>query len=187
MRPRREDTKTVLSVDRLDYTKGIPERLAAFDSFLERLPEWRGRVRMVCIAVPSRTRVETYLRLKREVDELVGRINGRYGTHDWVPVTYLYRSYPMTQLAGFYAAADVCLVTPLRDGMNLIAKEWVASKGDGPGVLVLSELAGLGARAGRGARREPLRLRRGGLGGWSRRSRCPPRSRRAATARCSPA
>ena len=148
MRPARDGTRTILSVDRLDYTKGIPERLEAFDSFLETHPEWRGRVRMLCIAVPSRTRVERYLRLKRQVDELVGRINGRWGTHDWVPVTYLYRSYPISHLAGFYAASDVCLVTPLRDGMNLIAKEWVASKGDGPGVLVLSEMAGAARELG---------------------------------------
>ena len=100
IRPPREDTRTILSVDRLDYTKGIPERLSAFESFLESHPEWRGRVRMICIAVPSRTRVETYLRLKRDVDERVGRINGKFGTHDWVPVTYLYRGYPHRSARG---------------------------------------------------------------------------------------
>lgn len=135
-------SRIVLSVDRLDYTKGIPERLAAFDTFLARHPEWRGRVRLICVAVPSRTRVERYLELMAEVDGLVGAINGRWGTVDWSPVTYLCRSVPLQSLIGMYTAADVALVTPLRDGMNLVAKEYVASRINGTGVLVLSEMAG---------------------------------------------
>jgi trehalose 6-phosphate synthase/phosphatase len=136
------DQKIVLSVDRLDYTKGIPERLMAFDSFLDEHPEWRRNVRLICVAVPSRTRVEQYLRLKHDVDRLVGEINGCWGTVDWSPVTYLYRALPVKQLVGLYSAADVALVTPLRDGMNLVAKEFVVCCTDGKGVLVLSEMAG---------------------------------------------
>ena len=134
--------RIVLSVDRLDYTKGIPERLRAFDLFLSEHPEWRGKVTLFCVAVPSRSRVWRYRELKREVDGLVGNINGRWGTVDWVPVRYLYRSLPFNLLLGLYTASDVALVTPLRDGMNLIAKEYVASRADCSGVLVLSEMAG---------------------------------------------
>lgn len=136
------DRRIVLSVDRLDYTKGIPERLCAFDEFLDRHPEWRNKVSFVCVAVPSRTRVEEYRKLKERVERLVGSINGRHGTIDWVPVRYLYRALPFHTLCGMYAAADVALVTPLRDGMNLVAKEYVAARGDTGGVLVLSEMAG---------------------------------------------
>ncbi len=137
-----DDCRIVLSIDRLDYTKGIPERLRAFDAFLEQHPEWRGRVKLLCIAVPSRSRVWRYRELKREVDELVGDINGRWGSIEWTPVRYLYRSLPFNTLLGVYAASDVALVTPLRDGMNLIAKEYVAVHAEKPGVLVLSEMAG---------------------------------------------
>lgn len=140
--------KVVLSVDRLDYTKGIPDRLRAFDELLERHPEWREKVTMLCVAVPSRTRVEEYRKLKAEVERLVGMINGRHGTIDWTPVRYLYRSLPFATLTGMYAAADVAYVTPLRDGMNLIAKEYVAARNDDGGVLVLSEMAGAARELG---------------------------------------
>jgi trehalose 6-phosphate synthase/phosphatase len=134
--------KIVLSIDRLDYTKGIPERLEAFGKFLADNPEFEDKVTMIMVAVPSRTRVEHYMQLKMKVDELVGRINGRHGTLDWMPVWYLFRSLPFNTLSALYRAADVALVTPMRDGMNLIAKEFIASKPDGDGVLILSELAG---------------------------------------------
>ncbi len=134
--------RVVLSIDRLDYTKGIPERLRAFDEFLDRYPEWRSKVTLVCVAVPSRTKVEEYRKLKEEIERLVGSINGKHGTIDWTPVRYLYRSLSFPTLSGMYAASDVALVTPLRDGMNLIAKEYVAARGDTGGVLVLSEMAG---------------------------------------------
>jgi trehalose 6-phosphate synthase/phosphatase len=134
--------KMILSVDRLDYTKGIPERLEAFEHFLRQYPEHRERVTLVVVAVPSRTAVETYAGLKKNVDELVGKINGEFGTVGWVPIWYLYRSLPFRTLAAFYKLADVALVTPLRDGMNLIAKEFCATKTESPGVLILSELAG---------------------------------------------
>jgi trehalose 6-phosphate synthase/phosphatase len=130
----------LLGVDRLDYTKGILERLLAFECFLQTYASYRGRVTFYQIAAPSRTRVRSYLELKRHVDEVVGRINGDYMRSDWVPVRYLYRSFPPERLAALYLAADAALLTPLRDGMNLIAQEfaWTSSRG----VLILSELTG---------------------------------------------
>ncbi len=142
VRERTRGRKIVLSVDRLDYSKGIPDRLRAFEGFLEQHPEWRDKVTLIAVAVPSRTRVEQYRQLKREVDELVGHINGAYSTLDWTPIRYLYRGLPFNTLMGMYAVADVALVTPLRDGMNLIAKEYVAAHAGRDGVLVLSEMAG---------------------------------------------
>jgi len=136
------ERKIILSIDRLDYTKGIPQRLEAFDTFLTNHPEYRQKVTLVMVAVPSRTEIESYITLKRQVDELVGRINGTHGTIGWVPVWYLYRSLPFYTLVSLYRVADVALVTPLRDGMNLISKEFIATKTDGKGVLILSEMTG---------------------------------------------
>ena len=136
------DRRLILGVDRLDYAKGIPERLLAFEALLERHTDWRGRVSFVQISVPSREDVPEYADLRIEVEQLVGRINGRFGEADWVPVRYLYRSYDRDVLAQLYRAADVALVTPLRDGMNLVAKEFVASRPDEDGVLVLSRFTG---------------------------------------------
>ncbi len=136
-------TRLVLGVDRLDYTKGIPERLEAFARLLIRFPEWRGRVSLVQISVPSRADVLEYQEQRYRVEASVGRINSEFGEAHWTPVRYLYRSYRRDQLSRFYRAADVCLVTPLRDGMNLVAKEFVAAQApDQPGVLVLSRFAG---------------------------------------------
>ncbi|MBN2206354.1 MAG: bifunctional alpha,alpha-trehalose-phosphate synthase (UDP-forming)/trehalose-phosphatase [Candidatus Aminicenantes bacterium] len=140
--------KIILSVDRLDYSKGIPQRLEAYELFLEKHPAWREKVTLIMIAVPSRVSVPTYAQLKKSVDESVGRINGRFGTIGWVPIWYHYRALPFESLASHYRAADVCLVTPLRDGMNLIAKEYLASRDAGDGVLVLSEMAGSAAELG---------------------------------------
>lgn len=134
--------RTILSIDRLDYTKGIPQRLLAFDAFLDMNPQYREKITLVLVAVPSRTKVEHYRLLKKELDELIGQINGKYGTIGWVPIWYLYRSLPFHKLAALYNVSDVCLVTPLRDGMNLIAKEFIATKIKGKGVLILSEMAG---------------------------------------------
>jgi trehalose 6-phosphate synthase/phosphatase len=142
MKKRVGDRKVVLSVDRLDYTKGILHRLEAFDLFLRNNPRYQNNVTLILVAVPSRTGVETYVQLKRELDEHIGRLNGQYGTIDWVPVWYLYRSLPFHALTALYNIADVALVTPLRDGMNLIAKEFIAARGDNGGVLVLSGMAG---------------------------------------------
>jgi alpha,alpha-trehalose-phosphate synthase [UDP-forming]/trehalose-phosphatase len=137
------ERRMVLGVDRLDYTKGIPERLEAFGRLLETFPEWRRTVSLIQVSVPSRSDVPEYAELRHRVENLVGRINGEHGEADWVPVRYLYRSYDRTALAQLYRSADVGLVTPLRDGMNLVAKEYVASQDpDDPGVLVLSRFAG---------------------------------------------
>ena len=134
--------KIILSIDRLDYSKGIPQRLRAFELFLERYPEWRERVSLVMVVVPSRDQVGKYKELKEEVDLLVGRINGSYGRVSWTPIYYFYRSFPLSALSAFYRMAHVALVTPLRDGMNLVCKEYIASKLDKKGVLILSEMAG---------------------------------------------
>ena len=132
----------ILGVDRLDYTKGIIERLLAFERFLERKPEYCKRVTMVLIAVPSRTKVAEYAKLKRELDELVGRIVGRFSSGGWVPIRYLYAQLSPEELVAYYQAADIAMLTPLRDGMNLIAKEFVASQLGDSSVLILSEFAG---------------------------------------------
>ena len=132
----------ILGVDRLDYTKGIPERLRAFRRLFEHRPSVRGNATFVQISSPSRTRVPEYAQEKQRVETQVGEINGLFSEGGWVPVRYLYRSFPQWELARFYREADVCMVTPLRDGMNLVAKEFVAAQGDDPGVLVLSRFTG---------------------------------------------
>ncbi|MFC1694197.1 bifunctional alpha,alpha-trehalose-phosphate synthase (UDP-forming)/trehalose-phosphatase [Candidatus Latescibacterota bacterium] len=134
--------KIILSVDRLDYTKGILQRLNSYDLFLEKYPKYKEKVMLILVAVPSRTKVEHYRELKREVDELIGRINGKHGMIGWVPIWYLYSSLPFSTLCALYNLSDVALITPLRDGMNLIAKEYIATKTNGRGVLILSEMAG---------------------------------------------
>lgn len=137
-----EGLKIILSIDRLDYTKGIPQRLEAFDLFLKRNPNYKGRAILIMVAVPSRTEVRRYKILKQRVDNLVGDINGRHGKIGWIPIWYLYRSFEFRDLAALYAISDAIFVTPLRDGMNLVAKEYVATKNDGNGVLILGEMAG---------------------------------------------
>ncbi len=136
------DKTIVLGVDRLDYTKGILRRIAAIERFLEREPSAREKLHFIQLAVPTRSRVESYAAYRREVNELVGRVNGQYGTGTSVPIHLLYRSVSSDELVALYSAADVMLVTPLRDGMNLVAKEYVACCVDGEGVLILSEFAG---------------------------------------------
>ncbi len=138
----REVQRSLLGVDRLDYTKGLPRRILAFERLLQRHPEVRGRVRLVQIAVPSREGVRAYQELRRKVEGFVGAVNGRYGTEAWTPIQYIGRGLSAESLAVQYRAADVMLVTPLRDGMNLVAKEFCATRTDEDGVLVLSELAG---------------------------------------------
>jgi trehalose 6-phosphate synthase/phosphatase len=140
--------KVVLSIDRLDYTKGIPERLEAFDAFLENNPQWRGNVTLVLAVTPSRDNVYEYQVLKKEIDELVGRINGKYSTIDWNPILYVHQTLPFHALAAMYIMADVALITPIRDGMNLIAKEYIAASSNGLGVLILSEMAGAARELG---------------------------------------
>ncbi|HLX37656.1 MAG TPA: trehalose-6-phosphate synthase [Candidatus Binataceae bacterium] len=132
----------VLGVDRLDYTKGILERLLGFERFLERNPHYHKRVTLVLIAVPSRTKVAEYAALKRQLDKAVGRVVGRFSSDGWVPIRYLYTQFGAEDLVSYYQAADVALLTPLRDGMNLVAKEFVASHPADDAVLILSEFAG---------------------------------------------
>ena len=135
-------SKLILSIDRMDYTKGIPARIRAFEYFLNKYPEYREKVRLVMLAVPSRSNVPQYQMLKKEADELVGRVNGQFATIDWTPIWYFYRSMPFEDLVDLYASSHVALISPLRDGMNLVAKEYVATRVNGDGVLLLSEMAG---------------------------------------------
>lgn len=136
------DSKLVLSVDRLDYSKGILHRMEGFYRFLKKHPEYIGKISMAMIIVPSRATVEQYSTLKNNIDEMIGRINGEYSTINWTPVYYFYHAFSFEELIAMYSIADIALVTPLRDGMNLVAKEYLAVKRDKPGVLILSEMAG---------------------------------------------
>lgn len=134
--------KLIISIDRLDYSKGLPMRLKAFELFLEKHEEFQEQVSLIMVVVPSRDNVLQYKELKEEVDLLVGRINGKFGKMNWTPIHYFYRSFTPESLSAFYRMAHVALVTPMRDGMNLVCKEYIASKLDKTGVLILSEMAG---------------------------------------------
>jgi trehalose 6-phosphate synthase len=143
------DRRILVGVDRLDYTKGIVERLLGFEEFLRKSPSWRNRVVFLQVAAPSRTQLPAYREEKARVESLISRINGELGEHDWMPVRYLHRSYSHEFLARIYREADAALVTPLRDGMNLVAKEFVAAQDPAnPGVLVLSRTAGAAEELG---------------------------------------
>jgi alpha,alpha-trehalose-phosphate synthase [UDP-forming] len=143
--------KLLFGVDRLDYTKGILERIRAIDLLLEDNPELHEKIRLVQVVVPSRENVERYSRLKSEIESLVSRVNGKYATANWAPVNYLYRSISRNELVALYRSADVMLVTSLRDGMNLVAKEFCAARDDAQGVLILSEFAGAATELRNGA------------------------------------
>jgi trehalose 6-phosphate synthase/phosphatase len=136
------DIQITVGVDRLDYTKGIPERLKAFGYFLRKYPEFHRKVELIQIVVPSREGIPRYDQLKREVERLVTHVNGEFSEPGWVPINYIYRSVPRDELIAVYRAADVALITSLKDGMNLVAKEYCAAKTEVNGVLVLSEFAG---------------------------------------------
>jgi trehalose 6-phosphate synthase/phosphatase len=137
-----DGTKLILSIDRLDYTKGILQRLQAFEMLLQQNPGYVGKMALYMIIVPSRDNVPQYRDLRDEIDKFVGSINGRYRTMEWQPVVYFYRSFPPEELSALYSKADICLVTPMRDGMNLVCKEYIASRVNDDGVLILSEMAG---------------------------------------------
>jgi trehalose 6-phosphate synthase/phosphatase len=137
-----ENHRIILGVDRLDYTKGLIQRILGYERFLERNPNAHRNVTLVLIAVPSRTKLRDYSELKRQVDEQVGRIIGRYSGEGWVPIRYLYTQFETEELVQYYQASDVALLTPLRDGMNLVGKEYAASHPADDGVLILSEFAG---------------------------------------------
>jgi trehalose 6-phosphate synthase len=141
----------VLGVDRMDYTKGIPERLQAFRILLERFPELRHQITLVQIVVPSRSEIPDYQDLRQEVELLVSQINGQFTQPGWVPIHYMYRSVQRQELLAYYRAADVALITPLKDGMNLVAKEFCAAQADKRGVLILSEFAGASSELRHGA------------------------------------
>lgn len=134
--------KLIISIDKLDYTKGIPQRIRAFERFLQTYPEYQGKVSLIVQAIPSGETSESYYNLKSKVDELVGRINGNYGSITWTPVRYLNQEFSMDERIDLYSLSDIALILPIRDGMNLVAKEFVASRHNGEGVLILSELAG---------------------------------------------
>lgn len=150
--------KLLVGVDRLDYIKGIPRRLLSVEKLLVDHPELRGKIRLVQVIVPSRTKVESYARYRRQIDEIVGRINGAYATVNNVPIHHMHQSIPEAQMVALYCAADVMLVTSTRDGMNLVAKEFVASRIDEDGVLVLSELVGAAAELGEAIQINPYDL-----------------------------
>lgn len=134
--------KLIISIDKLDYTKGIPQRIRAFERFLQVYPEYQGKVSLIVQAIPSGETSESYFNLKSKVDELVGRINGNYGSITYTPVRYINQEFTMDERIDLYSLSDIALILPLRDGMNLVAKEFIASRHNGEGVLILSELAG---------------------------------------------
>lgn len=136
----------VLGLDRLDYTKGVPERLRAFHLALQRYPELHRKVTLIQIVIPSRERVPEYQELKGRIERLVAQINGEFTQSGWVPIHYFFRTVEWAELLSYYRAADVALVTPLKDGMNLVCKEYCACQTDGNGVLILSEFAGAAAQ-----------------------------------------
>ena len=138
----REHEKIILSIDRLDYSKGIIQRLQAYELLLQTMPKYIGRLSLCMVVVPSRDTVPQYKELRDHIDQMVGNINAHYRTMDWLPIHYFYRSFSVDFLSALYSAADVCLVTPMRDGMNLVSKEYVASRTENTGVLILSEMAG---------------------------------------------
>jgi trehalose 6-phosphate synthase len=145
------ERQLVLGVDRLDYTKGIPDRLKAFANVLERYPQLRRKVSLVQVVVPSRQDVPEYEALKRDIERLVGEINGRFTEVGWTPIHYIYRSLNRVELLAYYRTCEVALITPLKDGMNLVAKEFCASSIGNNGVLILSEFAGAAAQLHTGA------------------------------------
>lgn len=134
--------KLIVGVDRLDYIKGVPQKMTALELFLEQHPEWIGKVVLIQLAVPSRQDVEEYQNLRSTVNELVGRINGRFGTVDFMPIHFMHKSLPFTELCALYAVSDACLVTSTRDGMNLVSYEFIATQQARQGVMIISEFAG---------------------------------------------
>ncbi len=134
--------KIILSIDRLDYTKGIVQKIKAYEIFLRENPKFKEKILLLLVVAPSRTKIKEYKNLKREIDRLVGEINGKYGTMNWIPIHYIYKSLSINTITSLYKLSDIALITPLRDGMNLISKEYIASRHKNDGVLILSEMAG---------------------------------------------
>jgi len=143
--------KIVLGVDRLDYSKGIPYRLRAFENFLEKHPDLHRKITLVQVVVPSRRNIPVYEDLKIEIERMVGEINGRFTRSGWVPIHYIFRSLDRSDLLAYYRTAEIALITPLKDGMNLVAKEYCASNTEQSGILILSEFAGAAQQLKKGA------------------------------------
>lgn len=137
-----EGTKILVGVDRLDYIKGVPQKLHALEIFLSEHPEWIGKVVLVQVAIPSREDVEEYQNLRAVVNELVGRINGRFGSIEFMPIHFLHQSVDFEELTALYAVSDACLVSSTRDGMNLVSYEYIATQSKRHGVMLLSEFTG---------------------------------------------
>ncbi len=148
--------KIIFSVDRLDYTKGVMQRLDALEAFLQAHPDWKGNLVFILVVIPSRDEIQTYGERKQMIEQAVGRINGKFATLTWVPIVYRYASLSFPQLLALYTACDVSMITPLRDGMNLVAKEFIASRQDQQGVLLLSELTGAANELGEALLVNPL-------------------------------
>lgn len=142
---RYKDIKVILGVDRLDYIKGLTQKLIGYDTFLDEHPEWRGKVLLIQVAVPSREDVKEYQELETEISTIVGKINGKYATPDSTPLLYLHRSVPFPELTALYSVADVCLLSSTRDGMNLVSFEYVACQQEKHGVMALSQFTGASA------------------------------------------
>jgi trehalose 6-phosphate synthase/phosphatase len=151
IRARYEGRQIVLGIDRLDYTKGIPQRLRAFANLLERFPDMCGKISLFQVVVPSRVEIPRYSELKIEIERLVGEITGRYSRVGWAPIHYFFRSIPSTELLALYRVAQIALITPLKDGMNLVAKEYCACSIEENSVLILSQFAGAAAQLGKAA------------------------------------
>ncbi|MBL8029967.1 MAG: bifunctional alpha,alpha-trehalose-phosphate synthase (UDP-forming)/trehalose-phosphatase [Candidatus Doudnabacteria bacterium] len=143
-----EGQKIIFSADRLDYTKGLINRLEAFEMFLKKYPTWHGKVQLVMVVSPSRTDIETFSNMKKQIDETIGKINGSFGKINWTPIIYYYKTFNFEEIAAYYALSDLALLTPLRDGMNLVAKEYIASRRNLTGSLILSEMAGAAQELG---------------------------------------
>jgi trehalose 6-phosphate synthase/phosphatase len=158
LRAKCQGQKIIFSVDRLDYTKGIINRLRGYDLFLKRNPEWHGKVVFIVSVAPSRIGVRSYQAMKQELEETVGRIVGAYGDLRWTPVLYQFRNLAFEEIVPLYRLCDVALITPLRDGMNLVAKEFIASRPDQTGVLILSEMAGAAKEMGEALIINPFHL-----------------------------
>ncbi|GAB3903040.1 bifunctional alpha,alpha-trehalose-phosphate synthase (UDP-forming)/trehalose-phosphatase [Larkinella knui] len=148
--------RMIFSVDRLDYTKGVMQRLDALEAFLTLHPEWKEQIVFLLVVIPSRDEIQSYWERKQMIEQAVGRINGQFATLTWLPVVYRYAPLSFPQLMGLYTACDVAMITPVRDGMNLVAKEFIASRSDQQGVLVLSELTGAANELGEALRVNPL-------------------------------
>ncbi|HCX72552.1 MAG TPA: bifunctional alpha,alpha-trehalose-phosphate synthase (UDP-forming)/trehalose-phosphatase, partial [Candidatus Cloacimonas sp.] len=137
-----EGHQVVLSIDRMDYTKGILQRLQAYSNFLRKYPQYTGKLKFIVVTVPSREEVEQYHQLKNSIERLVSEINGEFGILGWMPIWYLHKAFDFKDLVALYNVSDIYVVTPLRDGMNLMAKEYLAARNDKKGLLILSEMAG---------------------------------------------